>query len=365
MQWEQLTFSNVMTPRQRVMTAMRHEEPDRVPLFYRDVPEVRERLLKDLHVNNFDSLLEHFEIDFRWVAPAYIGPPLENPDSGIRRDIWGVEYKYMPFSETAGYWETLTHPLQNAADIKELNEYSWPSLEWFDFSTLAEQVQKYEEYALMTAPGYASPGIMQLIETLCGEQKAWTDIAVNQTFFLALVRKILDFLEPFVDRMLAAANDRIDFFRIGDDYGSQQNLIVGPRHWRKCVQPALKALKTIAAKHNAFYYHHSCGAIRKLIPDLIETGVDVLDPVQVSATGMIPAGLKAEFGDRIVFSGGVDENELLSKGTPDDVRTGVFQLFNDMAHGGGFFIGPTHNFQDDIPTANIVAMYQAAREWAY
>ena len=354
-----------MTPRQRVLTAMRHEEPDRVPLFYRDVPEVRERLLKDLHLKDFDALLKHFAIDFRWVEPAYIGPSLENQSTGIRRDIWGIEYKYVPFSDTAGYWEALDRPLRDVATVAELNDYAWPSLEWFDFSTLPEQVQKYDEYALMTAPGYASPGIIQLIETLGGEQKAWTDIAVNQSFFLALVQKILDFLEPFVDRMLSAGGDRIDFFRIGDDYGSQQNLIIGPRQWRQCVQPALNALKTIAAKHNAFYYHHSCGAIRTLIPDLIEAGVDVLDPVQVSATGMVPAELKAEFGDRLVFSGGVDENELLSKGSPEDVRAGVFRLLDDMAHGGGFFIGPTHNLQDDIPTASIVAMYQAAREWLY
>ena len=150
--------------------------------------------------------------------------------------------------------------------------------------------------------------------------------------------------------MLSVGGDRIDFFRIGDDYGSQRNLIVGPRQWRKCVQPALKSLKAIAAKHAAFYYHHSCGAIRKLIPDLIEAGVDVLDPVQVGAAGMVPAELKAEFGDRLVFSGGVDETELLPKGSPEDVRAGVIHLLNAMARGGGFFIGPTHNFQDDIPT---------------
>ncbi len=353
-----------MISRQRVLTAMRHEEPDRVPLFYRDVPEVRERLLRDLHLNDFDELLMYFGIDFRWVEPEYIGPPLENKETGIRQDIWGIEYKYVPFSETAGYWEALSRPLMNCTKPEELNDYVWPSLDWFDFSVLAEQVRKYDDYALMTAPGYASPGIIQVVEVLCGEEKAWTDIIANQTFFLALIRKILDFLEPFVDRMLEAARDRIDFFRIGDDYGSQQNLIVGPRQWRKCVQPALKVLKAIAAKHGAFYYHHSCGAIRKLIPDLIETGVDVLDPVQVSATGMIPAELKAEFGDQLVFSGGVDESRLLPQGSPDDVRAEVFQLLEDMTHGGGFLIGPTHNFQDDIPTENVIAMYQAAREWS-
>jgi len=150
-----------MTPRQRVLTAMRHEEPDRVPLFYRDVPEVRERLLRDLHLSSFDELLVHFEIDFRWVEPEYIGPSLENKKTGIRRDVWGIEYKYVPFSETAGYWEPLCHPLAECTKVEEFEQHAWPDLEWFDFSVLAGQVQAYEDYALMTAPGYASPGIIQ------------------------------------------------------------------------------------------------------------------------------------------------------------------------------------------------------------
>jgi hypothetical protein len=104
-----------MTPRQRVLTAMQHEEPDRVPLFYRDVPEVRERLLKDLQLKSFDDLLEYFEIDFRWVEPEYIGPPLEDRETGIRRDIWGIEYKYVPFNETVGYWEAFNRPRRNVS----------------------------------------------------------------------------------------------------------------------------------------------------------------------------------------------------------------------------------------------------------
>ena len=116
-----------MTPCQRVLTAVNHEEPDRVPLFYRDVPEVRERLLRDLHLNTFDELLEFFDIDFRWVEPEYIGPSLENPESGTRRDIWGIEYQYVQFSKTAGYWEARRRPLINCTKPEELDEYLWPN----------------------------------------------------------------------------------------------------------------------------------------------------------------------------------------------------------------------------------------------
>jgi uroporphyrinogen decarboxylase len=163
--------------------------------------------------------------------------------------------------------------------------------------------------------------------------------------------------------MFEAAEGRIDFFRLGDDFGTQRGLLVGPDLWRARIGPALKTMADTAKTYGAYYYHHSCGAVRELIPDLIAIGVDVLDPLQVKAAGMDPAALKRDFGEQICFSGGVDQQELLPRGTPGDVRAGVHRLLDAMARDGGFFIGPTHNFQDDIPTANILALYDAARDW--
>lgn len=355
-----------MTHRERVMAAVRHEEPDRVPLFYRDVPEVRTRLMEDLRCPDFETLLQHLDIDFRWVGPEYVGPPLEDESTGRRRDIWGVEYEYVPFSETAGYWETAGHPLADCDDPAALGDYAWPELEWFDFSTLVDQAAACEDYAIMTAPGVPSDGILQFpIQCLVGPEKSFLDMAMNPRFFDALVRRVLDFRLPFIDRMLAAAGDRIDFCRIGDDYGSQNGLLIGPEMWKHRIGGALREMAGVASRHGAHYYHHSCGAVRALIGELIDIGVDVLDPVQVKAAGMIPAELKAEFGDHLCFSGGLDGQDLLPRGSPADVREGVFRLLDGMAPGGGFFLGPTHNFQDDIPTENIVAMYDAAREWSY
>jgi uroporphyrinogen decarboxylase len=115
-----------------------------------------------------------------------------------------------------------------------------------------------------------------------------------------------------------------------------------------------------AKKYGAHYYQHSCGAIRDLIPSFIEAGVEVIDPLQVRASGMNPEELKKEFGQLVTFSGGIDEQELLPHGTPEMVRAEVRRMISIMAPGGGYFIGPTHNFQDDIPTENILAMYEAA-----
>lgn len=355
-----------MIPRERVLTALGRVEPDRVPLFYRDAPEVEKRLIRELGRRDREDLLRFLEIDFRWVGPAYVGPPLEDEQSGRKRDIWGVPHKYVPFSNTAGYWEVETHPLKDCDNPDDLDDYRWPSLDWFDFSTLKDQIVQYDNFAIMTAPDYSSPGILQSpIQKLVGDEKSLIDIAANPDFFDALVSRILDFQLPFIDRMLSSAGGRIDFFRIGDDFGTQRALLIGRPMWRERIRPALRAMVDVAARHGAHCYLHSCCAVRDLIADFVDIGIEVLDPVQVQAMGMEPKSLKTQYGNTICFSGGVDEQQLLREGTPRQVREGIFQLLEDMAGGGGFFVGPTHNLQDDIPTENILAMYEAARDFSY
>ena len=165
--------------------------------------------------------------------------------------------------------------------------------------------------------------------------------------------------------MLQSANGKINFFRLGDDFGTQSGLLMDVGMWEQYIQPAFIKMNEVAKKYGAHYYQHSCGSIRDLIPSFIETGIEVLDPVQVKANRMAPSELKAEFGNKICFSGGVDEQDLLPHGTPEEVKKGVKKLLDDMARGGGFFLGPTHNFQDDIPTENILAMYEAGKAWEY
>ena len=354
-----------MNSRERVHCAMSHERPDRVPFFYRDVPEVSERLIRDLKLKDREALLCFLGIDFRWIEPRYIGPPLHNPETGVRRDIWGVTYQYVRFNDMEGYWEPVQRPLIDCHDPEALEAYPWPRLEWFDFSGVAQDVSARGDYALMTAPNYCSPGILQCpIQTLIGEERSFMDLALNPDFIQALIRRALDFQIPFIERFFSSANGSIDFFRIGDDFGTQEGLLLSRDMWRKFFRGPLKQMADTARAHGAHYYQHSCGAVRDLIPDFIDMGVEVLDPIQVKATGMVPAQLKAEFGDRLCFSGGVDEQALLPNGTPQEIREAVLALLDDMAVGGGFFLGPTHNFQTDIPTDNIVAMYEAAKEWS-
>jgi uroporphyrinogen decarboxylase len=356
-----------MKPQERVLTALRHGQPDRVPCFYRDVPETRTRLLHDLGCADDEELFHQLGIDFRWVQPDYVGPDLEDPVTGNRQDIWGVKYRYVAFSGSDGYWEPVANPMREWTDPARLDGWAWPSLDWFDFSSLPGQIERHADYAIMTAPNYSSPGLFQCpVQALVGEEQSFLLPLTDPEFFRALVDRALAFNVAFVDRMCAAARlpggRGIDFFRIGDDFGTQQSLVMSPAMWREFIAPGLKAMADAAKRHGAHYYQHSCGAVRELIPDFIDIGVDVLDPVQVTAAGMVPSELKNEFGDRLCFSGGVDEMHLLREGSPGDVRRAVRELLDTMAPGGGFFLGPTHNFQVDIPTENIAAMYEEGRQ---
>lgn len=229
------------------------------------------------------------------------------------QDIWGVEYRFVEFSDQGGYFEAVKRPLADADSTEALDAHRWSSLDWFDYSALHDQLVWYDKYAIMTAPGFSSPGPLLTLPNMMGEEKAWTDMIAAPELFDAAMARVMEFLVAFVDRMLEASEGRIDFFRIGDDFGGQQGLLFGVDLWKARLQPALRRLGDIARSRNAHYCRHSCGSVRDLIPDLIDTGVE--------------------------------------------------ELLDATALGRGFFIGPTHNFQVDVPTENILAMYEAAKVW--
>jgi len=353
-----------MKPLERVLKSLAHEETDRVPFMYRDVPEVRSRLKKDLLLDSDEELFQYLDIDFRWVGPEYTGPE-NNLPNGNRKDIWSVEWKYTRFSENAGYWNEVCHPLADVTDPIALEDYHWPSIEEWDFSMVESECDKYSEYAIMTGPGAASPGILQFpVQNLIGVERSFTEPYLNPLFMERLIQKVTEFQCAYIDKMFSSAKGKITFLRLGDDYGTQQGLLFDPETWKRIFMPSLKAMADTAKKYGAHYYQHSCGAIRDLIPALIETGVEVIDPVQVKACGMDPFMLKKDFGHLVTFSGGIDEQDLLPNGTPEVVTLEVRRMIDIMAPGGGYFLGPTHNFQDDCPTENMLAMYDAARSYA-
>jgi uroporphyrinogen decarboxylase len=215
----------------------------------------------------------------------------------------------------------------------------------------------------MTAPGYSSPGLFRIIQRLIGRDNFLTVMMYNPRFFKKLVDKVTEFYVDFVEKFFAVTGDRVDFIRIADDFGSEDGLIISNENWTNYCQPAIQRFVEIPKKLGVKFYMHSCGAVRKLVPDFISMGADVLDPIQTRAAGMSPDGLKKDFGQMISFSGGLDEELLLRKGTPLRVKEGVKELLDIMAPGGGFILGPSHKLKVETPVENVLALYEAVREF--
>lgn len=355
-----------MKNKERVLKALNHEQPDRVPFFYWGVPEFTNKMVNHLELGSRDELMDFLDVDFRWVEPKYIGPRLISGNNGeaLKKDIWGVEYKFVGRGDLK-YWDTSVFPLLGITDPAVLADYPWPTADLFDFSVLDEQLEKYKDFAIMTAPGFSSPGLFRIIQRLIGRDEFLDVMMYHPKFFQVLVEKVSGFYYSFIERFFEAAGDRVDFIRIADDFGSHGGLIVSNEIWAEVVRPVFEKYYEIPKKHGARLYMHSCGAVRKLLPEFITVGAEVLDPIQTRAAGMAPEGLKKDFGSYITFCGAVDEELLLRRGTPAKVKEGVKELLDVMAPGGGFILGPSHKIKVETPVENVVAMYEAAREWHY
>jgi len=353
-----------MIHKERVLKALNHEQADRVPFFYWDVPEFGARLMKHLGFQNRDQLLEYLDVDFRWVEPDYVGKSLIGDDGQSKTDIWGVGYSKVKNADFE-FWEADKYPLQGQTDPLVLNDYNWPTVDLFDFGVLPQKIEKYKDYAVMTAPGFSSPGLFRIIQRLLGRDAFMDVIMFHPKFFRALTEKVSAFYLSFIERFFDDANRGIDFIRIADDFGSQSGLSISNDIWEQYCKPAIEAFVEIPKSKGVKFYMHSCGGVRKLLPEFISLGADVLDPIQTRANGMDPTGLKEDFGNYITFSGALDEELLLRQGTPKQVKEGVKNLLDAVAQGGGFILGPSHKLKVETPVENVVAMYEAAKEWKY
>ncbi|TAJ12415.1 uroporphyrinogen-III decarboxylase [Marinilabiliaceae bacterium JC017] len=353
-----------MNHKERVLKALNREEPDRVPFFYWDVPEFGVKMMEHLGFSNRDQLLEFLDVDFRWVEPLYTGPKLIDAGMKSKKDIWGVGYSRVK-KGAFEFWEATHFPLEGINDPGVLKDYPWPTTDLFDFSTLNKQIEKYQDYAIMTAPGYSSPGLFRIIQRILGRESFLDVMMYHPHFFKGLVEKVSEFYIVFIERFFEQTGDKVDFIRIADDFGAHGGLIISQDMWSQYCKPAIESFTALPRKLGVKFYMHSCGAVRKLLPEFVSIGADVLDPIQTRATGMEPAGLKKDFGNYITFCGALDEEMLLRGGTPKQVKQGVKELLDIMAPGGGFILGPSHKLKVETPVENVIAMYEAAREWKY
>lgn len=371
-----------LTSRERVLLALNHEEPDRVPIVFgadgatATLVPAYEELKRHLGIRSetrlFDRAFQYARIDeevmayFQADIRPLVGPlsarcaPVDGPNDTFT-DWLGITWQH---PEGGYYYDMISHPLQGAQTPKELEEYPWPNPEMLlDLSGLTErarQLRREGQYAIM---GKAQ-GVGSIFETawyLRGLPEFMMDLVDNPELAHALLRRLTDLMKAATGQFLREVGGYIDLFRVGDDLGMQSGPIISPTMFREMVKPYLQEYYSlIHSLTDARLFIHCCGSVYTIIEDLIEIGVDVLNPVQVSAKDMGPARLKREFGDWLCFCGGIDTQHVLPRGTPDEVREEVRLRIRELAPGGGYLLAAVHAIQPDVPPENVCAMFEAA-----
>jgi uroporphyrinogen decarboxylase len=344
-----------MTPRERVLTAIDRQAPDRTPADYKAEPEVNRYMMEHLKLSSYEDLLRRLEVDVRRLEPRYVGPPPRQFDDGVFEDYWGIRSKHLKADH--GSYDMHVHtPVWDAQSVEDLAKHNWPWPDIFDYSPMREQCARYEGYAVVYegADLFTRPCILRNMENVM------LDMIDRPEMVHYLIDKFTSFYCEDITRALEATNRGFDIYCEWSDFGTQRGLLISIPLFRQFLAPYLKRMIDLCRSAGVRFMLHSCGAIRPLIPDLIGLGVDMLDPIQVAAEGMVPAELKREFGSQLAFHGGVCTQRTLPFGTPEDVRAAVLDRIATLGAGGGYVLASSHDISADTPPANIVAMYDPA-----
>jgi len=369
-----------LTPRERVRRAISRQEPDRVPLDLGTttsttmVDGAHERLKQHMGIAGErrlisvmfqlvwveEAILREFQIDLRPVMGK--GPSRSRggfgPD-GTFVDEWGVTFRRPPGGL---YYDIISSPLREAT-LKDLEFYPFPDpLDPGRLAGVEEDAKTLHEntdYAVVGSAG-GPTNIFELSWYLRGLDQFLIDLVADKPFAHALLRRVTDLQKAKYGEFLKKTGRYLDIVRAGDDMGTQSQPLLSPALYREMIKPYhVEFFSSIKERTDAALMFHSCGNVYPLIPDLMEAGVDILNPIQVSAKEMEPERLKREFGDRLAFSGAIDTQRVLPYGTPEEVEGEVRQRIQELGPGGGYVIASVHNIQPDVPPENVMAMFRA------
>jgi uroporphyrinogen decarboxylase len=379
-----------MNSRERVLTALNHKEPDRVPYDMGGsvvtgihhqayvglrkalgLPE-REPVIIDMIqqlAQVEDDVMDRLCVDMRNISPRSSATfQIQVGDMGEYTyfyDEWGIGWRSP--KDGGYYYDMFDHPLRGDILVEQVEEFPLPDpLDPARFVGLREaaiRVRDVEQRAVVF--GNISAGIFEMLTWMRGYEDGYADWGTGSPVAVKLMDRMLQLQLAYWEKALSIVGDVIDVAQIADDIAGQNGPLISPRSYRKLLKPLHKELcDFIHARTSAKIFMHSCGAIRAFIPDFIEIGIDIINPVQVSAAGMDSAALKRDFGKDIVFwGGGVDTQRVLGSGTPVEVREEVRRRVTDFMPGGGFVFNTVHNIQGNVPAENLVAMWEALQKY--
>lgn len=373
-----------MTHRERILNAVSHQQPDRVPIDLGGtrstgiVFEGYEKLRKHFDIQKppaiidrmqrladvDERILKELDIDTRAVLPG--GPSKKGLAEELSprgyRDLWGVD-RVNP--EGSYYYDMVKSPLSGEIIKTDVIQFPWPDpdddgyrqglkerLSWIRANTDAA--------AILSLP----PPFVHVSQYMRGFEDWYVDFIANKPLLEVLFDCILEYNMEISRRILSDVGKEVDLIFCADDLGTQYGLMVRPDDFRSLLKPRLATyMKQIREMSPAKIMFHTCGSVVDIIPDLSEIGIDILNPVQVSAAEMNPVHLKKDFGDTMVFWGAMDTQNILPFGTVEDVKKMVETRIEEMGEGGGFVLTSVHNIQPDVPLENILTMFQHAREY--
>ena len=379
-----------ITSRERVLAAIAHEEPDRVPIILGTnmntslVHQAYDPLKALLGVESEteflyskplgtvridETILQRLGSDARGLPDRLPRPLRErdaaDPEAKIHYDDWQVGREEVG----VGDFFPLIHPLREATSLDDLESFDWPDMadptRLDGLVTRAQSLAADGEYAIFGTPLLKYP-----LEQACllrGMDVFLMDLVTNEDFTHALLSKLVELFKVFLDNYLGKLGQYLDVMCLGDDLGTQNGLLISPKTYRQMIKPYhIELLNFVRERTDAYIYFHSDGDVEGLIDDLIEIGVDILNPIQTSAGKMSDlARLKKRYGNNICFCGAIDTHRILPFGTPEEVRAEVQRVISLLGPGGGYLLSSVHAIQKDVSAENILAMCDAAREFGH
>lgn len=371
----------MMTPRERVLATINHQTPDRIVTelgstnctsiakkTYAQVkkllgmPAEDKLLMEDFQISIVDEeVLDFLGTDTRGVPAHQCFSKTVISDREFI-DHFGIHFR-MP--DNGLYYDMIHHPLQDMTELEEIKEYQWPDpIAPGAVEGCRERAQKLKEENKYAIVGdIVDSGIFEPAHYLRGFQNFLTDMLADEDITHYLLENMLQFQCARQEQYLKEVGEYLDIVFVGDDLAAAQSPLMSPALYREIVKPYQKRYFDFIKSHTkAKLMYHSCGSVIPLIPDLIEIGVDILNPIQVNAKGMDPAFLKKEYGDQLCFCGAIDTHDVLPHGSIDDVRDEVKRRIEQMGP-EGYILTAVHDIQADVPAQNVVAMYRMAKEY--
>lgn len=370
-----------MNHRERILAAIRHEPLDRIPTDIWATPEIQEKLFAHFGIpigrdspasgvsllggrlaRSVEATLELFErlnIDgILNIAPPYIGPrPLVGTE--YWENEWGMGFRRQAYG-TGSYDEQVHYPLAQAETIADLEAYRWPDPDWYDYAALPRLAAQCGGRAICC--GYTA--IFYYHNLLRGLELSLMDPILRPEFTHYLIQRLSDFFTEYHRRCYEAGRGYIDITQVTDDFGSQHGLLISPTIFETFYRAPIQRAIDLAKSYGILVFHHDDGDMRPLLPTLVEMGIEILNPIQWRCGDWDLAALKAAYGQRLCFHGGVDNQQTLPFGTPADVRAEVKHLIDTLASDKtGFILAPCHNLQPVTPVENVIALYEAVCEF--